>query len=49
MCNGGYYGLGCSLKCVGYCKDNEFCYYINGICYKGCNDGWIGEKCDIGW
>lgn len=32
-------------KCVGWCKDYDFCNYIIGLCDKGCVDGWIGGNC----
>lgn len=47
-CIFGYYGFKCEFKCVGYCKDNDLCNYINGLCDNGCYDGWIGENCIIG-
>uniref|UniRef100_K1RQK0 Multiple epidermal growth factor-like domains 10 n=1 Tax=Magallana gigas TaxID=29159 RepID=K1RQK0_MAGGI len=44
-CVPGYYGPKCESKCVGYCKDNEPCNHINGLCDNGCYDGWTGENC----
>lgn len=45
-CFSGYYGLKCTKKCDGHCKDNEPCNHINGTCDNGCLDGWIGVNCD---
>nr|XP_034311830.1 receptor-type tyrosine-protein phosphatase epsilon isoform X2 [Crassostrea gigas] len=44
-CTPGYYGPKCESKCVGYCKDNDPCNHISGLCANGCYDGWTGENC----
>lgn len=45
-CLVGYFGLKCMIGCIGYCKDNELCNYLNGFCEEGCLFGWIGVNCD---
>ncbi|KAF4525110.1 hypothetical protein B566_EDAN006333, partial [Ephemera danica] len=45
-CDVGYYGIGCWRKCSEKCKDEETCDSINGQCPNGCEEGFIGEKCD---
>lgn len=47
-CTPGYYGPKCKSKCFGYCKDNEPCNHISGLCDNGCYDGWTGENCTTG-
>jgi hypothetical protein len=42
-CAVGKYGPGCKNTCNENCKG---CHYITGYCEKGCNDGWIGKKCE---
>lgn len=47
-CPAGYYGLKCRSECVGICKDKEPCNHTNGLCDKGCDDGWTGANCREG-
>jgi hypothetical protein len=45
VCNGGYYGPGCSTSCV--VRNDRFGHYVcseNGT--KVCMDGWTGLYCD---
>ncbi|KAF4523532.1 hypothetical protein B566_EDAN013075, partial [Ephemera danica] len=45
-CDVGYYGIGCWRKCSEKCKAEETCDAIRGHCPNGCEEGFIGEKCD---
>lgn len=45
VCRGGFYGLGCSTSC-GYCKSGTVCNDRTGGCPNGCQDHWIGSKCN---
>lgn len=47
-CRSGSFGLDCSYTCDAYCKGNESCDPITGICYKGCKEGWSGLMCGKG-
>lgn len=29
----------------GYCLGLEFCYYVNGSCFWGCQDDYIIDRC----
>lgn len=42
------YGLNCVFDC-GYCKNGELCFIDMGVCIDGCEDGWIGGFCVIGY
>ncbi|KAK3591415.1 hypothetical protein CHS0354_005342 [Potamilus streckersoni] len=48
MCENGTYGSGCHEIC-GHCiQGNNSCSTIDGHCKDGCQEGWKGEKCNIG-
>lgn len=47
-CMKGSFGVNCSEECVGYCRDNNLCNYVIGLCDNGCVFGWIGYMCDEG-
>uniref|UniRef100_K1RXX9 EGF-like domain-containing protein n=1 Tax=Magallana gigas TaxID=29159 RepID=K1RXX9_MAGGI len=34
------------MKC-GHCRNNGFCFHINGTCLTGCSAGFTGEVCKI--
>lgn len=38
-CLVGFYGEYCSNNC-GNCLNNINCYYVNGICFEGCEFGY---------
>lgn len=40
-CKPGYFGTHCSRKC-GQCLRGSECNNANGICSKGCSDGFQG-------
>lgn len=44
-CGEGWYGINCSLQCVGHCRDNTTCNHVTGQCDKGCAAGWTGLQC----
>jgi hypothetical protein len=41
------YGYLCDTSC-GHCKSRDLCDRVNGSCLSGCENGWEGDKCDIG-
>lgn len=41
------YGIGCQQFC-GNCKINEQCHHVNGGCLNGCDNGFYGNKCNLG-
>nr|XP_034322333.1 receptor-type tyrosine-protein phosphatase alpha-like [Crassostrea gigas] len=43
-CRNGQYGEDCALTC-GHCLGSEPCHHINGSCPRGCQKGFIGDKC----
>lgn len=47
-CKDGWYGLNCSLQCVGHCRDGTACNHVTGQCDTGCAAGWTGAICDNG-
>lgn len=44
VCDVGLYGLNCKGKC-GYCLKVDSCLFIDGICFGGCMEGFIGDIC----
>ncbi|XP_076448643.1 uncharacterized protein LOC143285270 [Babylonia areolata] len=49
VCNPGYYGVDCNLRCNDYCS-SEGCFMNNGTCISCVNGAW-GEQCQnsCGW
>lgn len=45
-CPDGRYGLGCNERCTGYCKHNQSCNHVTGLCDLGCANGYIGAQCN---
>lgn len=45
-CSYGQFGFNCSERCFGHCINNESCHHVNGVCPRGCLDGFIGEDCN---
>lgn len=45
-CLSGHYGMKCRERCSGHCLSEETCDYVNGVCSSGCQDGYIGTRCD---
>lgn len=43
-CKEGSYGYECNETC-GHCRNNGFCFHINGTCLTGCSAGFTGEVC----
>lgn len=43
-CQPGTFGTNCSTTCKGYCRDP--CNHISGMCDSGCQDGWLGPRCN---
>lgn len=39
--------MDCKKQCSGHCINNEPCDYISGVCHSGCQDGYIGNNCNI--
>ncbi|XP_061185193.1 protein draper-like [Saccostrea echinata] len=46
ICQGGWYGFECKLRCFGHCRNNAFCNHVTGQCDNGCADGWKGLYCN---
>lgn len=40
------FGLDCRERCSGQCINNEACDHASGVCSSGCQDGYIGTRCD---
>ncbi|XP_061170707.1 multiple epidermal growth factor-like domains protein 10 [Saccostrea echinata] len=51
ICQGGWYGLECKLRCFGHCRNNAFCNHVTGQCDNGCAEGWKGiySECKDGY
>ncbi|XP_061170702.1 multiple epidermal growth factor-like domains protein 11 [Saccostrea echinata] len=51
VCQGGWYGLECKLRCFGHCRNNAFCNHVTGQCDNGCAEGWKGiySECKDGY
>lgn len=47
-CGRGWYGVNCSRRCVGHCKDGATCNHVTGQCNGGCDAGWEGYLCEKG-
>ena len=47
-CDVGTYGLNCTEKCSGHCRNGTFCNFISGHCGFGCDPGYTGYDCEIG-
>lgn len=47
VCSPGHFGLHCKEICSGHCINNELCDHVNGLCTRGCMDGYIGGHCNI--
>lgn len=41
-----WYGVNCSQRCVGHCKDNDSCNHVTGQCDGGCDAGWTQSACN---
>lgn len=48
VCDEMWYGVNCSQRCAGHCKDNDTCNYVTGQCDRGCDAGWTQSDCDKG-
>lgn len=44
-CYFGTYGEGCNQTC-GRCLGNVTCNNVNGTCGNGCEEGYMGSRCD---
>ncbi|GIY08566.1 hypothetical protein CEXT_349311 [Caerostris extrusa] len=42
-CPLGTYGTKCKNVC--HCAENDYCDFISGRCYLGCENGWEGPTC----
>lgn len=47
-CEKTWYGVNCSQRCAGHCRDNDTCNRVTGQCDKGCDAGWTGYPCNRG-
>lgn len=45
-CLYGFFGINCSEICNDNCKNNIICVFISGVCFNGCEDGYIGIYCN---
>lgn len=43
-CDDGFFGENC-IKFCGYCFGFKMCDYVIGICFKGCELGYMGKGC----
>lgn len=43
-CDNASYGFNCQEKC-GNCREIDQCFYTNGTCLTGCDDGYQGDLC----
>lgn len=48
VCDEMWYGVNCSQRCAGHCKDNDTCNHVTGQCDRGCDAGWTQSDCDNG-
>lgn len=44
-CHFGTYGEGCNQTC-GRCLGNVTCNNVNGTCGNGCEEGYMGSRCN---
>lgn len=47
-CEEGRYGVNCSQRCLGHCKEDASCNHVTGRCDGGCDTGWTGNLCERG-
>lgn len=45
-CLSGFFGNKCRERCSGYCKNNDPCDHVLGVCLNGCQDGFVGTLCN---
>lgn len=43
-----WYGVNCSQKCTGHCREGTLCNHVTGQCERGCAAGWTGTLCETG-
>ena len=48
VCDGGWYGINCTQRCIGHCLNNVVCNHVTGLCDGGCAAGWKGYQCETG-
>lgn len=48
VCEDGIFGYNCVNLCSGYCFNSFFCNKQNGYCDRGCELGYIIERCSKG-
>lgn len=46
VCQQGYYGNRCTGICSKNCFQSRNCDRFTGDCNRGCQQGWMGSKCD---
>lgn len=44
-CTPGHFGVACSERCSDHCVDNGPCDQLSGVCFGGCQDGYLGARC----
>ncbi|XP_078330770.1 uncharacterized protein LOC111116380 [Crassostrea virginica] len=48
VCDGGWYGINCTQRCIGHCLNNVVCNHVTGLCDGSCAAGWKGYQCERG-
>lgn len=47
-CSPEYFGMDCSELCSENCINKKQCHHVSGVCFNGCQDGYIGSLCTDG-
>lgn len=47
VCQHGYYGITCSLRCSKNCYVPSRCDRFTGKCVEGCKPGWRTDSCEL--
>lgn len=45
-CPPGRFGLDCRKRCSNNCVNSEPCDHVSGVCFNGCQDGFVGTSCN---
>lgn len=38
--------MACRENCSGNCVNNTTCFHVNGVCLRGCQNGYSGQHCN---